>query len=865
MLPVHHHFVQVSNALLVISLTFQHAINKTNVIYIIHLSKQTHRSDIHTGLTIVIEDQPAELPLQDGFVASSKTCQQTDRRPHIQAKSDMVEADGCKSDRGETRKWVVCEGGVLIEENVNHPDMCVDLTQDSIEIVDQNEQNTDETASTVQPCIRFVCTEKSTQSSPSDCHYKTNTSEYPSTSSTRPPTPSVLGHHQNSHTDAQPNTCGNVYTFAVCAYAKQPVRPYRPLSHGCCICGQKFRSSSVLTEHQRTHTEVNWFVCYTCGESFKTPEDFLRHEKTHVTTVKTRQASKDSLLLRRHLCSTCGELFNRSDTLHAHERMHERSIHVCSTCGHSFTTMSKLYRHAKSHWNDPHICDICGKSFSKPRFLKSHTKMAHTRGTRGKRFSAEYLVKLRKKINTYVQKRSSRGKALTKCSERARAESVAGVCATNLEPHINPVSSELFTPSSSTYSSDQSNPIDKQSSCSKTSHADTSHTPNQMIETNTKQYNGEKRNDETISRVDATCAILKSCVTSSPACSEPSSDDQINEIDEQYSCTKETDTSHTPNQMIQTKTNHDTGEKRNDETISRVDATCPVMESCVTSSPACSEPSSDDHINEVDDQYSCIKEAEALPNHELNQVTQTFTKRYTGDKQHDETIPGVSVSLTKSDSGSSVCTEQSTPTSPRSDGDDSRVVQKQSACKGPPKVVKNPQSIRKRASLAVSRKRHYPTCSACGKVFKNSRLLETHGRIHKNVSVPKSPLIPKPFVCTTCERSFVLRRELHTHENDVHSVKRYKCAKCMLSFRTFYGLKNHKAKIHPGLKVRYTDIRTDTNNCASVLRAEKYIQSRCYQISCSQPPVCVKVNHSVRVTSRFVKSPDTCVSVSEHL
>ena len=809
------------------------------------------------------EDHSAELPLQDGFVASSKTCKQTDRRPHIQVNSDMAEADGCRSDRGETRKWVVCEGGVLIEAKVNHAERCVETTQNSVEIVDQNEQNTDETASTVQPCVRFVCTKKSTQSSPSDCHYKTNNSEHPSTSCTHAPTPSVLGHHQNNHTDAQPDTCGNVYTFAVCQYAKQPDRPYRPLSHGCCVCGGKFRSSSVLTEHQRTHTEVNWFVCYTCGESFKTPEDFLRHEKTHVRTVKTRHASNDSLLpSRRHLCSACGELFNRSDTLHAHERMHERSIHVCSTCGHSFTTMPKLDRHAKSHWKDPYICDICGNSFLKLRFLKSHTKMAHTRGTRGKRFSAEYLVKLRKKIHTYVKKRSSRGKSLTKSSERAWVESVAGVGVThtNPEPHINPVSLELSTPSSPTNSSDQSNPIDTQSSCSKTSHADTSHTPNQMVHSNTKQYTGEKRHDETISRVDASCPILEPCVTSSPACSEPSSDDQINEVDKQCSCTTEADSSHTPNQMIQTKTNQYTGEKHSGETSLRVDATCPILELCVTSSSACSEPFSDNQITEIDDECSCTKEAEAHPSHELNQVTQTITKRYTCDQQKYETISGVSVSLTKCNSGSSICTEQSTPTSPRSGVDTCRVVQKQSACKGPPTALRNPQSIRKRASLAVSRKPHYPTCSVCGKVFKNSRLLDTHQRIHKDVSVP---LIPKPFVCTMCARSFVMRRELNTHEYDVHTVKRYRCAMCTLSFRTFYGLKNHKAKIHPGSKVRYTDIRTHANNCASVLRAEKYIQSRCYKISCFQPPVCIKVNHSVRVTSRFVKSADT--RVSEHL
>ena len=76
-------------------------------------------------------------------MAFNTTCQQKDTRPtdycepHIQVKSENVECDKY-SRSGETRKWVVCGGGLLKEVlKVEPTDWSVETSKDSSENIDQ--------------------------------------------------------------------------------------------------------------------------------------------------------------------------------------------------------------------------------------------------------------------------------------------------------------------------------------------------------------------------------------------------------------------------------------------------------------------------------------------------------------------------------------------------------------------------------------------------------------------------------------------------------------------------------------------------------------------------------------------------------
>ncbi|KAI0227058.1 hypothetical protein LSAT2_022494 [Lamellibrachia satsuma] len=99
------------------------------------------------GLTnMKSEDHLAEMHLQEGFMPFDETCHQNGAEPTdyhdplIQVKLEKVEPDDCKSNSGETRKWVVCGGGLLKEVfKVEHTDLSVEASQDSSENIEQTE------------------------------------------------------------------------------------------------------------------------------------------------------------------------------------------------------------------------------------------------------------------------------------------------------------------------------------------------------------------------------------------------------------------------------------------------------------------------------------------------------------------------------------------------------------------------------------------------------------------------------------------------------------------------------------------------------------------------------------------------------
>ena len=121
--------------------------NKIVLVVVTHFNILKHSSDLHKGLTSMkSEDHLAEMHLQEGFMPFDETCHQNGTKPTdyhdplIQVKLEKVEPDDCKSNSGETRKWVVCGGGLLKEVfKVEHTDSSVETSQDSSENIEQTE------------------------------------------------------------------------------------------------------------------------------------------------------------------------------------------------------------------------------------------------------------------------------------------------------------------------------------------------------------------------------------------------------------------------------------------------------------------------------------------------------------------------------------------------------------------------------------------------------------------------------------------------------------------------------------------------------------------------------------------------------
>ena len=152
-----------------------------------------------------------------------------------------------------------------------------------------------------------------------------------------------------------------------------PAKPYV-----CPQCKGRFRNSSDLKRHERSHGEVKLLQCSFPNCSFATNRrDSLRlHEKTH-TGIEGRLV---------HPCVMCGKKFSSEQIASRHRKTcgqekQGREVVVketlCKICKKEFSSTYKLATHMKRHQGDLNFpCNECDAMFASTASLNKH-KLSH--------------------------------------------------------------------------------------------------------------------------------------------------------------------------------------------------------------------------------------------------------------------------------------------------------------------------------------------------------------------------------------------------------------------------------------------------------------------------------------------------------
>lgn len=145
----------------------------------------------------------------------------------------------------------------------------------------------------------------------------------------------------------------------------------------CEVCGQAFRTDSLLKVHTKEVHNIKSYVCDKCPKIFSSYSNLTRHK-----SIKHSGSNSSNDLLRNYMCSICGKCFTAKDSLRVHMFTHSgERPYKCSLCDASYTQSGHLHRHIKvTHEGKfDYQCQYtgCDKSFYDLSSLRIHQR-SHT-------------------------------------------------------------------------------------------------------------------------------------------------------------------------------------------------------------------------------------------------------------------------------------------------------------------------------------------------------------------------------------------------------------------------------------------------------------------------------------------------------
>lgn len=134
-------------------------------------------------------------------------------------------------------------------------------------------------------------------------------------------------------------------------------RPFR-----CPVCQQAFAKKHHFDEHTQLVHQNNFpFQCDQCNKKYKRSSELTRHKKSHDNKRPFR-------------CDTCGKTFTARCGLTQHQTAHSNDfLFRCDTCGKTFKFQSSYSDHKRVHGDEcPFQCGKCGKYFKKEYYFMRH-------------------------------------------------------------------------------------------------------------------------------------------------------------------------------------------------------------------------------------------------------------------------------------------------------------------------------------------------------------------------------------------------------------------------------------------------------------------------------------------------------------
>ena len=164
------------------------------------------------------------------------------------------------------------------------------------------------------------------------------------------------------------------------------------LKHSCSICGKKWKTSTELKTHMKTHSTLRPYMCEKCGQAYKHKHALEVHVGMHngINPFQCNFCSKcftQKGALMRHLpmhtgempyqCELCGKRFIHHTSYNMHKLSHSgKKSYKCHMCDLSLLSTSHLKRHTRVHTGEkPYSCTSCGKRFAERYNLLAHQKI----------------------------------------------------------------------------------------------------------------------------------------------------------------------------------------------------------------------------------------------------------------------------------------------------------------------------------------------------------------------------------------------------------------------------------------------------------------------------------------------------------